>query len=95
MPYHVTEYKPPRDPMTVREFVRILGVPDDVPLAVPDDVPLVVATTLDVGDDLVGDEQVVIEVDLSYQARLSLDGPRTPAVYLAGDFPAGDYEVES
>ena len=94
MPYHVTEYKPPRDPMTVRELVRILGVPDSVPLVVPDDVPLMVATTLDIGDDLVSDEQIVIEVDPTYQARLASGGPRRPAVYLVGDFPAGDYEVD-
>jgi hypothetical protein len=85
-------HKPCDAPRTVRDLVRALGVPDDVPLKVPDDRLVMVAAADHVGSDLVGDRQVVVEVEVDFDNRTLLSQPEDLVVYLGGDFPAGEYD---
>lgn len=90
--YENYQYEPAERPRTVRDLARVLGVPDDVPLAVPDD-RLVVIETLDKPGGMLEGEQIVISIDSAAEANLTgRIADKSTVLYLEGDFPAGTYE---
>ncbi|GAA1983490.1 hypothetical protein [Amycolatopsis minnesotensis] len=90
--YENYEYEPAARPRAVRDLVRALGVPDEVPLAVPDE-RLVVIETLDRPDGSLTGDQIVIGIDTAAEANLSgRIGNKDTVLHLEGDFAAGTYE---